>query len=856
MIHLRINSEPKALDIDPAMPLLWVLRDVLGLKGTKYGCGVGLCGACTVVIDGQANHACMVTLGQAAGRGVMTIEGMAAKRHRLLAAWIAEQVPQCGYCQPGQLMAAAALLNKDPHPNAAAVTEAMSSVLCRCGTYLRIRRAIARVTAGENNELLRPRRVHLDAPDPEFRALDEWIRIAPDGRVLFTINHSEMGQGALTGLAMVLAEELDVDLERVHTTFAPADPRYRNPMFNEQTTGGSTSIRGEWKRLRTAAACARERLVRAAADLWQVPSEECRTREGVVSHAATDRHLDYGALVAKAVTYPVPRTATLKEATAFRLLGTSRPRLEVPAMTTGSAVYGADVALPGMLVASVVRCPVFGGRVKSVDTREAEKVQGVRQIIQMPRAVAVLAENAWVALRARDRLVVKWEYGNAAELDNAHLLAELRQGSMRQGEVAQDRGQTEAIFSRATRIIEAHYRTSFLAHATLEPMNCVARVTEQGCDVWCGTQSQEGAQQAAARICGLPMDRVRVHSTLLGGGFGRRLESDFVSEAVELAKRSGAPVQVLWTRADDFQHDFYRPAHYTTVKAALDEAGMPLAWWHRAVGPALALDMIRVPYAIPSYREEHVRVEPRIPIGAWRAVGAGQNAFAVESFVDELAHAAKQDPLRYRLALLSSAPRHRAVLEIAAEKSGWHSPPADGKARGIAAYRSFGTYVAQVAEVSIGGDNRPCVDRVICAIDCGQVINRDAVHAQLEGSVAMGLSAALKERVDIASGRVTQATFEDYPILTLAEMPPVQIHIADSTEKPGGVGEPGVPPLAPAIANAVFAATGRRMRSLPLQQEGLPAQIIPAATAARHLSDKSSHRPSAHNDQGTRPAEH
>ena len=499
------------------------------------------------------------------------------------------------------------------------------------------------------------------------------------------------------------------------------------------------------------------------------------------------------------------------------MLGTSQPRLEVPAMVLGSAVYGADVALPGMLVASVLRCPVFGGSAKRVDARAARKVAGVRDIVEIQRGVAVLAENAWAALSARERLNVTWDFGTNAELDNVSLSRRLTDAAARSGKIAKDKGDPEQAFAGATRLLEAQYQTSYLAHATSEPMNCVARVTPEGCDVWVGTQSQEGAQATAARVCGLAKDRVRVHSTLLGGGFGRRLESDFVAEAVELAQRCGAPVQVLWTRADDFQHDFYRPAHYTAVKAVLDDKGMPHAWWQRAVGPALALEMITVPYAIPHYREEHVLVESPLPIGAWRSVGAGQNAFPVESFVDELAHAANQDPLTYRLALLADAPRHRAVLELAAEKAGWRAPAAAGVGRGIALYRSFGSSVAQVAEVSVGDADRLSVKRIVCAIDCGQVVNRDAVCAQIEGSIAMGLSAALTEQVRIKNGRVTQATFEDYPILTFAEMPDVEVHIIASSAKPGGVGEPGVPPLAPAVANAVYAATGTRLRSLPLQ---------------------------------------
>ena len=818
MITLNVNGTPYPLAIDPDTPLLWALRDALGLKGTKYGCGVGLCGICTVLIDGEPNHACMVPLSRLAGRRVTTIEGL-AEDHPVRQSWIAEQVAQCGYCQSGQIMAAAALLAQHPRPTPAQVDTAMSGVLCRCGTYPRIRRAIARAASG----VVAPA-VHSTGPvmipfarTQDCVALNDWVRIAPDGQVILVIDRSEMGQGATTALAMLIAEELEVGLDQVRVTFAPADPVYDNRLWSGQFTGGSSSIRGEWEWLRQQGASARERLVAAAARQFDVPKTQCRAERGTVLHPASGQRATYGALARAAARERAPKKPTLRPPEQFRLVGRPLPRIEIPDMVAGRTLYALDVTLPNMRTATVLRCPEFGGRLARFDAAAARAVPGVRDVIVIESGIAVIADNFWAALRGREQLQVEWTGGPHSALDNAAVSAALAAGLSRTGKVARNTGNARRVVKKAERAFEARYTTPHLAHAPLEPMTCVADVRTDACEVWVGTQSQSATQKEAARISGLPRSRVRVHTLYLGGGFGRRLETDFVRDAVELSRRLGTPVQVVWTRSDDLQHDWYRPAHAAQLTAALDKAGLPLALALRIAGPELALEGVDVPYAIANLREEHVEVDSPVPAGAWRSVGASNNAFAVECFIDELAHVAGRDPLAYRLALLPRSARHRAVLEHVAAAADWSAAAAPGQGRGIAVYESFGSVVAQVAEVSVDPDNRIRVARVLCTIDCGRIVNPDTVRAQIEGSIAMGLSAALKEELRISQGRVQQATFADYPILMLAEMPEVEVHILPSEAPPGGVGEPGVPVIAPAVANAVYAATGRRLRALPLR---------------------------------------
>jgi isoquinoline 1-oxidoreductase beta subunit len=814
MIALTVNGTPRTLTGDPDTPLLWALRDELGLKGTKFGCGVGVCGTCLVLIDDELHHACKVPVRYAAGRRVLTVEGLTVLHPGLIGAWIAEQVPQCGYCQPGQLIAAAALLARTIVPSDADIDTAMAAVLCRCGTYQRIRRAIHRAARGEP---VPPAMGACAAPMAgEPVALNDFIRIAPDNTVTLVINHSEMGQGSLTGLCMLVAEELEIDLAAIRTEFAPADERYKNPRWGAKSTGGSSSIRGEWEPLRRVAAEARERLIEAAARRLGVTPEDCRAEQGCVVHEASARCLSYAQLAEDAARLRPPRRIRLKTPDEFRLIGRATPRLEIPDMVVGKTLYGIDVTLPGMLVATVVRCPVFGGHVRRFDPAPARSVPGVRDVLAVESGVAVVAEDFRAALRGRERLVIEWDDGPNASLTTETIYAQLREAAREPGKAVNHTDRVEHLFEKAARVVEAEYVTPYLAHATLEPMNAVADVRRDGADVWVGTQSQVDTQKIAARLTGLREQQVRVHTQFLGGGFGRRLQTDFVADAVELSRNIGRPVQVIWTRADDLQHDMYRPAGHALFKAALDDGDQPLALLMRFAGSELVLEGIDLPYSIPRVREERVEVASPVPTGAWRSVGASQNGFAIESFIDELAHAAQQDSLAFRLALLGDAPRHRALLEHVAAMSGWGTTSPAGTGRGVAVYRSYGSVVAMVAEARCE-NGLIKVPRVWAAIDCGVAVNPDAVCAQIEGSVAMGLSAALLEEVRIERGRVAQATFEDYPILRLADMPAVEVHIMESREPPGGVGEPGVPVIAPAVANAVFAACGRRLRQLPLR---------------------------------------
>jgi len=820
-IRLVVNDEEREFVGAPETPLLWVLRDSFGLKGTKYGCGVGVCGTCIVRVDGEPRHACTLKIAEAEGKAVTTIEALArAPQQPLVQAWIAEQVPQCGYCQPAQLLTAAWLLERHPRPSDAQIDEAMQHVLCRCGTYPRIRRAIHRAAAWSAAEPVQS--VH--ALDARPAAADEgggtmlnpWLRVNRDNTVTLFVDRSEMGQGTLTGLAMLAAEELELDLERLRIEFAPAAPEYVNSILGEQMTGGSTGIRAAWDDgLRRASAVARERLIAAAAALWGVTRGECRAHGGAVLHEASGRNAPYAALAAEAAARPAPRGVKPKHPGEFRLIGRPLPRLEVPDLALGRAVFALDVAWPSPLTAVLARCPSFGGRAAGFDATEALGVPGVVAVREVEGAVAVIANDAPAALAAREALKVEWDLREACVLDSDAIRERFAAALERRGTTARKHGDAERVLARAHRVLEARYETPYLAHAPMEPPNCLAQVSEEGCDVWTGTQAQTAAQALAMEITGLPRERVRVHTTYVGGGFGRRLETDFVGEAVRLAKALGRPVRVLWTRADDLRHDFYRPANLTHMRGALDARGALLAWEQRIAGPEIALGEVDIPYAIPNLREVHVKEDPGVPTGYWRSVGASQNAFAVECFVDELAYAAGRDPVEYRLELLAHAPRHRGVLELAAERAAWHGRVTRGRGCGVAVYHSYGSWVAQIAEVAAEGEAWR-VERIVCAADCGTVVNPDAVAAQMEGAIVFALSAALYGEITLTDGAVDQRSFEDYPILRMAETPAIEVHLVESREPPGGAGEPGVPPLAPAVANAVFAATGERLRRLPL----------------------------------------
>jgi isoquinoline 1-oxidoreductase beta subunit len=803
--------------IDTRRPLLWYLRDRLALKGTKFGCGHGECGACTVTVDGHAVHSCVVSVADAAGKDVITIEGLAAEPDRpVLRAWLAEQVPQCGYCQPGMIMATEALLEANAAPSDADIDAALSHVLCRCGSYQRVRDAVHRAAEQHWDDAPFPADPLPPPPsEPQgarFR-FNPWVTIAADGTVIVTIDRSEMGQGVNTALAMLVAEELDVALDGIRTQFAPVDHFYDNPVIGMQITVGSMSIHNAWLGLRQAGADARERLITAAAASWGVPPEECRASDGTVLHERTNRRAGYGELAVAAALLPPIESPPLKSFEQMRILGKPARRLEIPGHIAGRSVFGMDVTLPGMLAATMLLPPLPGSVPAHTDASAAKAIDGVHDVFTIGDGIAIVADDLWTAFRARDAVKVTWSGGND-HLSSIDIRALLRRALQRVGTVEREIGDANAALAGAA-LIEAEYETPYVAHAPIEPINCTVRISAGHADVWVPTQGQTLARAAAAQAAGLPLEAVDVHTTFLGGGFGRRSVPDFVTEATQIAMRTGTPIQLVWTRADDVAHDRYRPTSQTLLRATLDQSGKPLALFARIAGPKLAFEGITIPYAIPNVRIECVEEDPGIPTGYWRSVGSSQNAFAIEGFIDELAHAANADPVDYRLALLESSPRHRMVLELAAAKANWGTA-IPGCSQGVAVYYAHGGWAAQVADVSVANDGRIEVHRVVCAVDCGFAVNPDTVAAQVEGGIAFGLTAALKSAITIEHGHVAQTGFRDFSLLTIAEMPRVDVHIVPSREEPSGAGECGVPPIAPAVANAVFAATGQRIRSLPI----------------------------------------
>ena len=678
-------------------------------------------------------------------------------------------------------------------------------------------------------------------------APNAWLRVSADGLVTLTVDKSEMGQGSQTGLAMMLAEELEADWSQVRLGPVPENPA---GWSRRMSTGGSTAIRTSWEPLRKAGAAAREMLIDAAASTWKVDRAACRAERGAVVHNSSKRRLTYGKLVAKAAQLPVPKDPPLKDPKDFRLLGTRVPRLDTPAKVDGSAVFGIDVKVPGMLVASIERCPVFGGTLKSYDATKAKAVPGVRAVVALEPSpwtgttgawaagcaagVAVVADTYWQAVTGRKALQVEWNDGAAASLDSEGIRADFIKRAEQAGVEARKDGDAAATLAGAAKRVEAVYEVPFLHHATMEPMTCTAHVRSDGCDVWVPTQNQTRAQEVAAELTGLPKEQVRVHTTFLGGGFGRRLESDFVSEAVRVSKAvgGGAPVKVIWSREDDVQHGFYRPATYNRFAGGLDAAGNPVAWTHRIVAPPILLKFgplekgidrtlidgaSNLPYAIPNVLVDQVAVDLLpVPRGFWRSVGISQNAFVTECFFDEVAVAAGKDPYELRRQLLRDKPRHLRTLELAAQKGGWGTPLPAGRGRGIALAEWAPTTCAQVAEVSVTPDGSVRVHRVVCAVDCGPTVNVGQIEAQLQGGIVYGLTAALYGEITLERGRVKQSNFTDYPMLHIEEMPVVEVHVVPSDDKQGGIGEPSVGPVAPAVCNAIFAATAKRIRRLPI----------------------------------------
>jgi len=676
-------------------------------------------------------------------------------------------------------------------------------------------------------------RVEALAPAAEPFAPNAWIRIAADDLITIVVDRSEMGQGVNTALPMLIAEELDADWKAIRIEHAPVDPAYNNRLFGMQATGGSSSVRSSWQHFREAGAAARAMLVGAAAAQWGVEPDTCKTSNGVVRHESTGRTLRYGELAAAAAARPIPAKPQLKSPNEFKLIGTRVKRLDTPAKVDGSATFGIDVKVPNMLIAVVARPPAFGGKVAKFDASKAMAVPGVRRVIPISSGVAVVASGYWAASKGRNALAVTWTSGPNDKISSASISQQMREAAKQPGAVARHEGSGADALARAAKRIDAEYEVPFLAHATMEPMTCVADVRADRCDIWVPTQRQDHTRDVAAKITGLSPQSIVVHTTYLGGGFGRKFETDFVADAVELSKRVAAPVKVIYSREDDIRHDFYRTAAYNKLSAGLDANGWPIAWTSTVVSASsmkrVFPEMVKndldgdcvegaanIPYTIPNIHVAFVLQDFGVPVGFWRSVGNSQNAFVTECFIDELAAATKKDPVEFRRRLLADKPRHLGVLDLAAEQAGWGTPLPKGRYRGVAVHSAFDSYVAQVAEVSLErGAVR--VHRVVAAVDCGHVVNPSIVEAQIEGGIVYGLTAALKGEITIERGGVKQSNFHDYRMLRMSEMPVIETYIVPSTEAPTGVGEPGTPPIAPAVANAVRAATGVPVRSLPIK---------------------------------------
>jgi CO/xanthine dehydrogenase Mo-binding subunit len=696
--------------------------------------------------------------------------------------------------------------------------------------------------------------------------LNAFVQVDPDGLVSIWVGKVDMGQGVRTTLPAIVADELGVDMDRVRVVQADAHP----DKYGRQMTVGSSSVRGRaWTDLRRTGAAAREMLVAAAAAEWGVAAAECRAEDGFVVHAASGRRLGYGDIAAAAATLPVPEEPRLKERAELRYIGKPMAQLDTPAKVMGQAIFGIDVRVPEMLFGTVVHCPYFGGSLGGFDDARARQVAGVRDVFAVSKGVAVVADNTWAAFEGADNLDITWNPGDFT-MDSAGIAAHFAERAAGEAAEARNDGDAATALAGASRRVEATYETPYLAHATMEPMNCTAHVQADRCEVWVPTQSPQGVQSTAARLTGLPVEQVTVHPTFAGCGLGRRSATDFVEDAVETAMQAGVPVQVLWSREEDMQHDLYRPAARVRFEGGLDAGGRAVAIKARVVAQPLAADggavsggagsggggggsdrggrggvggsgrgghggggpggarvdrnavdgIVSMPYAIPNVFVDYARPDIRVPTGYWRSVGPSQNVFMIEGMIDEMAHAAGRDPLEFRLQMLSGQPRVRRALEVAAEQAGWGSPPPAGRARGIGLVIDKGGYVAEIAEVSVEG-GRVRVHRVTCGADYGIVINPSVVEAQTVGCVVNGITAALYGEISLRGGRVVQSNFHNYMMLGIDEMPVVDVHLIDSDEEPGGAGEPALPPIAAAVANAVFALTGERIRRLPLSKQRL-----------------------------------
>ncbi|HZW25791.1 MAG TPA: xanthine dehydrogenase family protein molybdopterin-binding subunit [Gallionella sp.] len=680
---------------------------------------------------------------------------------------------------------------------------------------------------------------------PKIYPPNAFIRIAPDDGITILVNKSEMGQGVYTSLPMLVAEELEADWSRIRVESAPVAAVYNHTAFGIQMTGGSTSVASSWDQMRRVGASARMMLVRAAALQWGVPQSECRAEMGQVIHAKSGRRLGYGALADAAAKLPLPVNVELKQPRDFKLIGKPTRRLDTPEKIDGTAQFGLDVHLPGMLTVLVARSPVFGGKVKRYDATEAIKVAGVQGAYQVPTGVAVAANGFWPAKIARDLLEIEWDEGPGAALSTPKMREEYLALAKKPGAVARKEGDAAQGIKDAHKTVSAEYEVPYLAHATMEPLNVVVDLKHDRCEIWTGTQFQTVDRDMAARVVGLKPEQVEIHTTFLGGGFGRRAnpQSDFVVEAVQVARamkaaNKTAPVKVVWTREDDMRGGYYRPMWVDHIEAGIAKDGKPVAWKHTLVGQSImegspfAAMMIKdgvdvtsvegaatLPYMIPNVRVDLHSPKHVVPVQWWRSVGHSHTAFIVETMVDELAHLANRDPVAYRLDILPADSRYRGALKLAAKKAGWGKKKLPkGHAHGVAVHKSFDSYVAQIAEVSLA-NGKIRVHRVVAAVDCGMVVNPDGVRQQVEGGMVYGLSAALHGAITLENGRVQQSNFDSYAPLRFSEMPEVEVHIVESSEPPTGIGEPGTPPIAPAVANAVYALTGKRLRRMPFDRE-------------------------------------
>ena len=659
----------------------------------------------------------------------------------------------------------------------------------------------------------------------EAFAPNAFVRIRPDDSITLIMPQVEMGQGTYTSMSMLIAEELEVDLAKMGLEAAPpSDKLYANPLLGFQVTGGSTSVMGFWEPLRRAGATARVMLIEAAAAQWNVDPASCHAEKGDVV-SPTGERLNYGALVDAAAKLPVPDKVALKDPKDFTLIGTPAKRLDTPEKVTGNAKFGIDAMIPGMKFATVAACPVFGGKLRSVDDSKTMAIKGVRQVVKIDNAVAVVGDHMWAAKQGLAALDIEWDDGPNANVTTASIVEQMARASENEGVVARSDGDFAKAIPGAAKKIDAVYEMPFLAHAAMEPMNCTVHVTKDSCDIWVGIQVVSRAQATAAQVTGLSPDKVQVHNHLLGGGFGRRLDVDGITQAVALAKQVDGPVKIVWSREEDIQHDVYRPYYYDRFTAGFDAQDQLVAYHHRVTASSIlarwappafknGLDEDAVngaakefPYGIANILVDYVRDEPPgLTTGWWRGVGPTHNIFVVESFIDELAAATKKDPVEFRRSLLGKQPRVLGVLNLAAEKAGWGTNLPDGVGRGVSVQFAMGSYLSQIAEVEVSKEGEVKVRRVVCAVDCGQIVNPDTIVAQIEGGIIFGISAALWGEVTLKGGRVEQHNFNDYRVLRINEAPMIEVHLVKNSEAPGGIGEPGTVGIAPAMTNAIFAA--------------------------------------------------